>query len=393
MNTTYNPILEIQELRRFRVFTPLAAPRLGTALVLEPDTGEPLVIQAGQRIPDPHMGNYKRSFLIDLGQYSLRLEEELPSADPAFLFRGSVTFNCRVEKPEIIAQHGIRDMTASVRSPLVRMMRRIARMYDISNFNTAEAALNEELDKFSGDPAYHLSNYLVELSVGNEAAAQSSTNYYDTNRDIRIETIRRDAMSGVVAGGRDKLFAQWLAKYDGDPSALLEMEAEAKALESDNLLRAMSILAPRGGDTEAFDTREERRRLLRRFLSDSGAGTSPKREPTTLRRSRIAGSLGPSTSRRETREAPDPADGDSEAEPPDRSSRLRRGTDSAAGHPEDGSAHPPVPKDGPAEEGTARGSSAEELHSPRASRVRGLRPNRPAPPRRATPRDPDAPSG
>ena len=284
--TTYDPILEVQELRRFRILAPLASPAIGTALVLEPYAGEPLIIKAGERVPEARMGAYRRSFLVDLGQYSLRLEERLPSRDPSFLFPCAVTFSCRVLDPAAVARLNIRDMTAALRLSMVRIMRGVARDYDVSEFNEAEPALNGALEHFRGDRAIELSGFLVEFAPGGE--------YLDTLRGIRMDDIRRRAMEGVVAGGRETMYAQWLAKHDGDPSELIQYDAESKALESEHLLRAMQIISSSGEKTEAFDTNAERRRLLGRLVSDPGIG-APERSIGGSRRSRLAGSLSSGT--------------------------------------------------------------------------------------------------
>ncbi|MGH3852119.1 MAG: hypothetical protein ACRDR6_01195 [Pseudonocardiaceae bacterium] len=278
MSTTYDPILEIRELRRMRVFSPLSSPGMGTALVLEPDTGKPLIIESGEPVPEARLGRYRRSFLIDLRPYALSMEMQLPSADPAFLFQGTVHFSCQVDDPADIARHSIRDMVSTVRPPLVKIMRRVASKYDISKFNEAEAALNDALEKFSGDSTIRLGNYLIELSVGGEGAARSSAEYHDTSRVERLEEIRREPMRKVVAGGRGGLVTQYLVKNGGDPSEVLEMEADEKERESERLLSAIGILASSGEDTEAFDTRIERQRLLRRFLSDHGVVPPMERE-------------------------------------------------------------------------------------------------------------------
>src|SRR5438445_890500 len=84
------PIKDISELRRLRVTAPIRSPGIGTALVLEPAVGEPLVILPGERVPDPRTGNYRRSFLIDMARYGLKLDVELPSRDPSFAFNATV---------------------------------------------------------------------------------------------------------------------------------------------------------------------------------------------------------------------------------------------------------------------------------------------------------------
>jgi hypothetical protein len=384
VNTTYDPILEARDLHRIRVFA-LSPPRMGTALVLESGTGEALIIKTGERVPDARLGNYRRSFLVDLSPHGVRMDVQLPSRDPSFLFQGTVNFSCRVEDPVDVARRGIRDMMATVRPSLVRIMRKIAREYDIAEFNAAEAALNEELDKYRGDSAIRLGSYSVELHVGGEDAKRSSTDYHNTNRYTRMEGLRRGAMSEVVAGGRDGLVAQWMAKHGGDPSRILDMEAEEKALEAENLLRAMGILTSSSGETEAFDTRQERRRLLGRFLSDYGAAPELESSRPGTRRSRVAGSLSPGGSVEGVTESAESTNGAGETNGHDRMRGVGR-DGAGAGEPTEGE-HRPRPSETDHSTGEATG---DDGRGSRVSRVRGAYEDRSSR-RRPQPRDPDAP--
>ncbi|MFI9449485.1 hypothetical protein [Amycolatopsis sp. NPDC052450] len=284
---TYDPILELRELPRLRIFTPIAAPRLGTSLVLEPEEGPPLVIAAGDRVPEARLGKYHRSYLIDLGNYALSLEERVPSADPSFQFTATVSFTCRVHNPTEIAKRRVRDMTGSLRLQMARLMRQAAREYDISEFNQAEAAMNAHLAKFTGDSAVYLGGYLVELHAGG-AVEQSSAEFHDTSRAIRMDRMRREPMADVVRGGRDEMYAQWLAKRGGDPSQLLEFEATARADEAELMLRTMKALEP-GEGGEPFAFREERKKLTARLLGE------PSEDRPKKRKSRLTGSLAPAS--------------------------------------------------------------------------------------------------
>ncbi|HSV64691.1 MAG TPA: hypothetical protein VLJ59_02130 [Mycobacteriales bacterium] len=374
---TYDPILDLRELPRFRVFGSLPPPGLGTALVLEPGAGNPLVINAGERVPDARLGHYRRSYLVDLKPYRLRLEEWLPSRDPAFLFETAVTFTCRAEDPALVACTGIRDVTAALRNPLVAIMRPIAQQYDIAELSATERALNQALQSFGGDRAFRLGGYLVELAVGGDAIAGSAA-YHDTSREIRLEEMRRKPMSEVVAAGRDELVAQWLTKHGGDPDALLGMEADAKELEVFQILRAMEIVSSSGEKTESFETREQLRRLSSRFMPEPGAIGPPERGG---RRSRLSGSLTRSSSGGSDRPSPD-GDGaradqggplpDSRPDP-DRAGRDGRDPD----------------RNGRDDGGRASGRNDADDGGRRASRVRGRQNGQPAPEQPAR-RDPAA---
>ncbi|WP_245192954.1 hypothetical protein [Amycolatopsis alba] len=284
-HVTYNPILEFRELPRFRVFSTITAPRLGTSLVLEPGEGQPLVIEAGDLVPEARLGKYRRSYLIDLRNYALQLEERVPSADPSFQFAATVSFTCRVHNPVEIARRRLPDMTESLRLSMARLMRQVAREYDISEFNQAEAALTARLAEFTGDSAVYLGGYLVELHVGG-AVEQSSAEYHDTSRAIRMDRMRREPMADVVRGGRDAMYAQWLAKRGGDPSQLLEFEATARADEAELMLKTMKALEPSEG-AEPFAFRAERKKLTAKLIGE------PVEERPKKRKSRVTGSLAP----------------------------------------------------------------------------------------------------
>jgi hypothetical protein len=174
---TYDPILE--------TVAPLASPRMGTALVLETALGEPLVVLPGERVPDRHVGGYRRANLVDLTLHGLLLEAELPSRDTfidgvpdvrrcqlssPFPFAATVSFSCQVTNPAMVAAGGIRDMTAAVRPRLVKILRSVAQRYDVLDVAVAEAALNSALDRYYGNSAVRLGQFTVELETGDLAA-------------------------------------------------------------------------------------------------------------------------------------------------------------------------------------------------------------------------------
>lgn len=159
---TYDPILATA--------APRATPRAGTALVLETALGERLVVLHGERVPDRHTAGYRRSHLVDLTPHGLELEAELPSQDRSFSFAATVSFTCQVTNPAMIATGGIRDLTAAIRPRLVKILRAVAQRYDVLDVAIAEAALNSALDRYYGNSAVRLGQFLVELETGDLSA-------------------------------------------------------------------------------------------------------------------------------------------------------------------------------------------------------------------------------
>ncbi len=286
MTITYNPILDVTDLPRLRVGSPIRSPGIGTALVLEQAKGEPLVLLPGARVPDPRMGNYRRSYVVDIRQYGLRFDAELPSLDPSFSFPTTVSFNCQVLDPLVVVSNNIRDMTAAVRSSLIRVMRGIAQHYDVLDVTAAEMALNRALDGCHSGTGISLGGFLAEVDSGERSEIHT------VRRETRIDEMKRAAMRPVVTGGQDEFIAQLLSKHEGDPTQLLGHRAAVKALEDDQRLEALRILTSGGEKVEASDTNRLRDDIFSQFLGGGhGLGKDPHRRLS--RRSRVAGSLAP----------------------------------------------------------------------------------------------------
>jgi hypothetical protein len=313
INTTYNPVLEVSEISWLRLATPIRSPRIGTALVLERTTGERVVVASGERVPERHLGRYHRSYLVDLGRYGVKLHEQLPSRDPSFPFLATITFACQVLDPVAVVASGITDMTAAVRASLTRTMRTVAARHDVLSVANAEAALNSALDRFTGNDVIGLDSFVVELDTGHTSAI------HEVRRTARLDGMRREEMAEVVRGGRDALIAQMLAKNDGDPSALMEHEAEMKTRENAHYLEALRIITASGETMEGFDARKHRTDILGRFLGPGGE--EPRESGKRLsRRSRVVGSLVPKAGETTPPDAADPTPPDDGAR---RSSRVR----------------------------------------------------------------------
>ncbi|GAB3456381.1 SPFH domain-containing protein [Actinophytocola sediminis] len=159
---TYDPIL--------KTAVPLTNPPTGTALVLETTPGGTLVVLPGEHLPDPDTAAYRRSHLVDLTLHRLSLEAELPSQDRSFVFAATVTFTCQVTNPAMVAAAGIRDLTSAIQPRLVKILRAVAQRYDVLDVAVAEAALNSALDRYYGNSAVRLGQFLVELETGDLSA-------------------------------------------------------------------------------------------------------------------------------------------------------------------------------------------------------------------------------
>lgn len=215
MKRTYDPILSITEPRRMRVGA-IRTPRMGTALVLEPSTGGPLLVRAGERVPDARIGNYTRAILVDVAPYGLAFSTRAPSADPAFPFTVTLNFGCRVHNPVAIARDNVRDMTESLRPSLTHIVREVARRHDILDIGGAEAAIAAELHGAVAASAVALTGFAAELDAGD------TTQLLQVRADLRVQEMKTAAARPLVEGGITELLAAAIGNAGGSVDGVLD---------------------------------------------------------------------------------------------------------------------------------------------------------------------------
>jgi hypothetical protein len=303
METTYDPIIGGPETLPFLQLRSLAAPRLGVALVLVSDRGELLAIPGGSPVPAVRFGNYRTAYYIDTAEHHLALNVQLPSADPGFAFQANLTYRCRVNDPAAVARRQIHDIGALVNPCLIAAMRTASRRLDIAESADAEEAIQRALRSVSCDPAVEVSNWGVELPLHADEAASSGRTFRETRRTTRLTKEKVEPLREILAGGNPALLALHLANHPEDTGPAMEMLVAGEIAEARNMLQAISIMYGHSGpDDEPFDTRDERKMLMDRFLTRAlpsgplyGGEASPRTEPR-LRGSRLRGSLtGPSS--------------------------------------------------------------------------------------------------
>lgn len=235
MNQTYDPFLESVPLKRVRRTAP-RGPVMGTAIVLERAVGEPVVVAAGQRIPEAHLGNYTFLHRIDVGNRAVGATFDSPSADPSFPFTVTVTFGCQVVDPVVVVRDGIRDMAGALHAWLAGQIRPVSMRYDATRPADAELAIMSTLSGAYQPDGLRLSGFAVAVATDDVA------DFVTAQRELRVLEMRREGMRPVARGGRDEMLAHVMALSDGDPTPLLDREQEAKETSARNSLDALATL-------------------------------------------------------------------------------------------------------------------------------------------------------
>ena len=268
METTYDPILDGPEQLPYMQWRSLAPPRLGTALVLTSSRGELVECPAGAPVPAVRFGNYRSAYYIDTAEHQLVLDANLPSSAPGFVFQAHVTYRCRVIDPRQVAIRQIHDVGGLLGPRLIALMRAATRHKDISEAAAAEEAVEDALKASRIDPAMAISLASVEFPVQAEEASTSGWTFRETSRTSRLTEMKVGPMRELLAGGSPDLLALHLANHPEDTGPVMEMIVAGDIAEAQNMLQAISIMYGRGGaDEEPFESRDERKRLMERFLS------------------------------------------------------------------------------------------------------------------------------
>ncbi|MEU5051588.1 hypothetical protein [Streptomyces sp. NPDC021096] len=283
---TYDPVLAIEELPKWRLTNPLRPPDPGRALVLVRDSGPSLTIRSGEEIPSSRFGVYRSVFTVDLAEHRLVLDIPLLSRDPTFSFRSRVELVCRVADPAKVVSRGIRDMSGALYGFLRKTLRAVARDYDIAQFHEAEQALGAALSGFTGDDAIRLRGIQVELLVDEDEIAASGREFRDVVRETRLAGMRRERHLGMIReDGVDGLIAE-IMEREGPRAALAWIE-KGEAEKREVRREVMRMVLERGdADREPFEQTELERAVLEEVLRD-GDGVFG----TAARRGRLSGSL------------------------------------------------------------------------------------------------------
>jgi hypothetical protein len=263
VNQTYDPLLESVPLKRLRAAAP-RGPAMGTALVLERAVGDPVVVAAGQRIPDAHFGNYTVMHHVDVANRAVSTTLVTPSADNAFPFTVAVSFGCQVTDPVVVVRDGIRDMAEALRAWLAGQIRPISMRYDVLRPTDAEMAIASALGGTYHPDGLRLSGFAVAVTT------EDTGEIVTAQRELRVLEMRREGMRPVARGGRDEMLAHVMALSDGDPTPLLDREQEAKESSARASLDALATLM--GSDrVEEFN----RARIAEKAASEFFPGGEP----------------------------------------------------------------------------------------------------------------------
>jgi hypothetical protein len=263
MTRTYNPILDRADVPRRWFGSSMTPPELGTAVVLVPKSGDPVVVWHGQRPPSTRIGEHRR-YVVDIANRGISFEMRAASANPVFPFAITVELACRVRNPFTIARDNIQDMTAALMPSLAREVRDTAALFDV--LRPTEAARAIELRLGSAQPSgdVELTGYSVTV------APENTQGYVEAKQELGVQQLRRDGMKEVAQGSAEAQIAQLLATNHGDIREVLEYITNERDHDDAVKLKALEIAM--GGNLEDMDAADVQRNALTNIFGGNGNG-------------------------------------------------------------------------------------------------------------------------
>jgi hypothetical protein len=263
MNRTYNPILNRVDVPKRWFGSSMTPPELGTAVVLVPKAGEPVVVWHGQRPPSTKLGEHRR-YVVDIANRGISFDLKAASANPVFPFAITVELACRVINPFTIARDDIRDMTAALVPSLAREVRGTAALFDVLRPTDAARAIELRLGSAQPSGDVELTGYSVT------ATPENTQGYVEAKQELGVQQLRRDGMKEVAQGSPEAQIAQLLATNHGDIREVLDYITNERNHDDTVKLKALEIAM--GGGLEDMDAADVQRNALTNIFGGNGNG-------------------------------------------------------------------------------------------------------------------------
>jgi hypothetical protein len=187
MQGTFDPILEVLDLKSYGLLLRPPEPEPGIALVFSGSSHPLLVIVHGQRsISWGEMRwGYQKLYKVDVAERPLGFVLETPCLDSAYHYDIAVSLRCFVDKPDLAVEKQVNDVVAWIRPPFEAAARITSRKYNIHQAKDVESELNSLAVQVFANCGFHISNVVIRVTPHQEVV------------DWSKERIRIDAQSSL----------------------------------------------------------------------------------------------------------------------------------------------------------------------------------------------------
>jgi hypothetical protein len=246
---------------------------MNTALVLVPDVGEPLVVRAGETVPQARTANYRDAYFIDTADHLLELKCRLPSSENAFLFNATVRYRCRVSDPAVVVRHSYTDVGAVLAPLLTQILRATTRDFDPDMAGYAEQQANQDVQRLTSGLGFSIGDCVVELALDSDEA-DYKRKLRNTRHTVEVEATELKHVMPYVESGDVGMLALYIAKHRDQAGAVLELLMARDSERGEQLIEAMKVVFAKSDPDDDFDIEQARTKIVTR-VADEISGVGP----------------------------------------------------------------------------------------------------------------------
>jgi hypothetical protein len=285
---SFNPILEVRSLPRIRFSVRDLRPTLNTALVLYADGAAPIIVRAGEVVPQARFAPYRELYVVDMTEHPLDLICDLPSYDGALTFRARVHYVCQVEDPATVVRNSVHSVAETLRPLIIRELRAFSSNFKPHEIGQAERVLDAKLSDYSPTGlGIAIRRCTVELSLDPDVERAIRTKH-NVSKEIETEELRLEHLMPHIEAGDTGLIAMYLAKNSGQAGAVFELLLAHDRERGEQMIEAIKTAMHGRSPDDDFQIEEARTRMLNQAVDGLNPGASAGRAP---RESRLRGSL------------------------------------------------------------------------------------------------------
>lgn len=267
--STFNPILEARQLRRFPWQGLRLRPTINTALVLMSDDPRPVVLQPGSRLTRTLARSFHDVYFVDMREHILRLECKLPCRDYAFLFSATLNYACQVSDPVEIVKYGRADAGAVVGPMLAQVMRGSSRDFGADQGGEAEKCINDRLSGTWHRAGFAINDCIAELTLDSDVAT-NIRKIHNTRESVEAERIETDYLMQLMETGDVGLVAMYISEHREHAGTIVELFLRKHYDRGQQLIEVLKVILADSDSDLDFDVDIHREQIIKNVASQMG---------------------------------------------------------------------------------------------------------------------------
>lgn len=161
MTDIHNPILQRINCTKYTALDRPAPPvaRAGAKLVILPQLGKPIIIDAGIKMRNADYKNASIIYEVNVGRDSFSFDASVPSSSDAYVFQVNAEVTYSIADPIAVVQAGVRDTRAEVRKIILNAIKYYSQHRAMNQITNLQSCIRNQVDGDKGDIARALNRH------------------------------------------------------------------------------------------------------------------------------------------------------------------------------------------------------------------------------------------